>query len=126
MSGGLSLHEKAVMALAASDERLGFSCPLCGARSWVCGNDGNDENLTGVGCLRCGFFARIVRTSIPKWVSRYKVAKGIQQPEKEIIDPAIEVKTEPEKEPEYRDKNPDDKLPEQGRAKSAFSRLFNL
>lgn len=126
MSGGLSLHEKAVMSLAASDEQLGFSCPLCGARSWTCCHDGRDEFFTGVLCLRCGFFARIVDTAISRWVSRYKVAKGIEQSEKEIVDSAVEVKAEPEKESEHGDESPDYKLPEQGRAKSAFSRLFNL
>ena len=125
MGNGLSLHERVVMSLAASDEQLGFSCSLCGARSWVCCCD-KDRDYTGVACLRCGFFARIAHTGISRWVSRYKVAKGIQQPEKEIIDSAVEVKAESEKESEHRDKNPDDKLPEQGRAKSAFSRLFDL
>ncbi len=126
MGNGLSLHEKHVMSLAASDEQLGFSCPLCGARSWVCCHDGHDEFFTGVVCLRCGFFARIVDTAISRWVSRYKVTKGIKQPEEEGINPAVEVKAEPEKEPEHGNKNPDDKPPEQGRTKSAFSRLFNL
>ncbi len=126
MSGVLTSHVQAVLSLAASDAQLGYDCPLCGARSWICGYDGPNETAPAIGCLRCGFTARISEPRISEWVSRYKAVKGIDKSEKEIIDAAVEMKAKAEESAEHRGEHDGDELPEKGRTKSVFRRLFDF
>lgn len=126
MSGVLTSHVQAVLSLAASDAQLGYDCPLCGARSWICGYANENETAPSICCLRCGFVARIAEPRIPEWVSRYKAMKGIEKPEKESIDAAVEMKAKAEESAEHRGEHDGDELPEKGRAKSVFRRLFDF